>query len=212
MRRCDYWHRERAGQLIKNEKLPFMKPEEEKRLSKFLSLVLRHRPEHIGLTPDEAGWVRIDALIAGSRQVGIPFDRPLIEKLVAENAKQRFALHPDGEHIRASQGHSISVELGYTPLTPPEWLCHGTAIAHLPSILEKGLEKRARHHVHLSETPETALQVGQRHGKALVLWVAAGTMHQNGFVFFRSENGVWLTDHVPPAYLSEHPPGDGGKV
>jgi putative RNA 2'-phosphotransferase len=125
-----------------------------------------------------------------------------LREIVETNNKQRFAFSEDGLRIRANQGHSVEVELGHAPATPPEVLWHGTAEKYVASIRAQGLVKGARHHVHLSPTPETASAVGQRHGRLVLLEVAAGRMHREGFEFFLTPNGVWLTDHVPVAYLA----------
>jgi putative RNA 2'-phosphotransferase len=171
------------------------------RISKFLSLVLRHKPETIGIALDENGWTDVGILLDKARQAGVALTPGILRLVVDTNAKKRFAFDETGARIRASQGHSVEIDLGYKALTPPDILYHGTAEKWLHSILETGLDKRRRHHVHLSADVETALNVGQRHGKPIVLSVLAGNMHAEGFAFFRSENGVWLTDRVPPAFI-----------
>lgn len=171
------------------------------RHSRFLSLVLRHRPEAIGITLDENGWVDVETLLEGCRRHGRRIDRPMLDEIVRTNNKRRFALSPDGKRIRASQGHSIEVDLGLEPVRPPDTLFHGTATRFLESILAGGLEKRSRRHVHLSPDVETAIKVGARHGKPVVLAVAAGNMHENGYKFYLSANGVWLTESVPREFL-----------
>jgi putative RNA 2'-phosphotransferase len=171
------------------------------RISKFLSLVLRHQPEKIGLEPDESGWVLVERLIEASRKYGVEFTLEELQNVVASNDKNRFSLSGDGLWIRANQGHSIKVELGYAPTVPPEILYHGTAERFLASIKQQGLIKGRRHHVHLSSDVETATKVGQRHGRPVVLRVEAGLMHRDGFVFYLSANGVWLTEHAPVQYL-----------
>ncbi len=171
------------------------------KVSKFLSLVLRHQPEKIGLTLDEAGWVEVTELLHACHENGFVITRPVLEEVVQTNDKKRFAFSEDGLKIRASQGHSIEVELAYAPLTPPEILYHGTATRFLDSIKAQGLLKGQRHHVHLSGDQETATRVGARHGKPLVLIIESGRMHAAGFPFYQSENGVWLTDHVPSTYI-----------
>lgn len=168
--------------------------------SKFLSLVLRHQPEIIGLSLDDAGWADIDVLIRLS-QAHRPLTRALIEQVVEENSKQRFAISEDGRRIRANQGHSIEVELGLQPLAPPTRLYHGTATRFVDAIRREGLVKRSRQHVHLSADADTATAVGARHGKPAVLIVRAGEMAAAGHAFFRSENGVWLTDAVPVGFI-----------
>jgi putative RNA 2'-phosphotransferase len=183
-----------------------MKEKEKIRSSKFLSLVLRHEPEKIGLELDVAGWVDVDELLFACRMHGHPMERSELEAIVATNEKKRFAFSDDGQKIRASQGHSINVSLGYVPQAPPARLFHGTATRFLDSIRREGLRKGERHHVHLSAEEATARTVGQRHGKPAVLLVKAEAMVAAGHAFFLSENGVWLTDHVPGAFI-EFPAG-----
>jgi putative RNA 2'-phosphotransferase len=170
-------------------------------ISKFLSLVLRHQPETIGIELDQNGWADVDVLIEKANNYGIRFDRATLDHVVATNSKKRFAFNDTLDKIRASQGHSVDIELGYTNQQPPAILYHGTSEQSVPSILETGLEKRNRQHVHLSNDIETAIKVGQRHGKPVVLQVQAAQMYRDGFAFFISDNGVWLTDHVPAMYL-----------
>lgn len=179
-----------------------MKPQHVK-VSKFLSLVLRHRPEKIGLTLDDAGWAAIDELIQRSAAAGHRLNRRLIEEVVATNDKKRFAISPDGRFIRASQGHSVRVDLGLQPVSPPPVLFHGTATRFLDAILRQGLRPGSRQHVHLSADVVTARRVGQRHGSPVILTVDAAAMHADGHRFYRSENGVWLTDTVPARYLQQ---------
>jgi putative RNA 2'-phosphotransferase len=171
------------------------------KMSKFLSLVLRHKPEEIGLVLDEYGWANVEELIRRANERGSRLSRPLLERIVAESDKQRFALSDDGQKIRANQGHSVNIELGLPPVEPPELLYHGTASRFLDSIRREGLHSGNRQHVHLSIDAETATKVGQRHGRPVVLIVRAREMWTAGCQFFRSENGVWLTDHVPIEYL-----------
>lgn len=177
-----------------------------KRLSKFLSYVLRHRPDSIGLTVEAGGWVSVAALLAAAQQDGVALDLPTLQRVVAESDKQRFRFSEDGTRIRANQGHSLPVDLGLEPRTPPTMLFHGTARRLLPAILAEGLRKMRRHHVHLSTDEATAHAVGQRHGEPVVLTVDSEAMHAAGHLFYRSANGVWLTDHVPVAFLSVAPP------
>jgi putative RNA 2'-phosphotransferase len=172
------------------------------RVSKFLSLVLRHQPEKIGITLDPQGWVQVETLIAAATRAGVTLTPALLHQIVRDNDKQRFALSEDGQWIRANQGHSVAVALGLEPQQPPDLLYHGTATRFLASIRAQGLLRRSRQHVHLSATPETAMSVGQRHGRPAVLTVAAGQMHQDGLIFYRAANGVWLTEHVPACYLT----------
>ncbi len=165
-------------------------------LSRFLSRVLRHRPEDAGITLDAHGWADIDALLRGCSMT-----RAQLERIVACNSKQRFAISRDGRRIRARQGHSIPVELDLEPEQPPEILWHGTAQGSVPSILREGICRMNRQYVHLSAGEETAAAVGRRHGKPAVLTVRAGDMARDGIPFLCSENGVWLVEHVAPAYL-----------
>lgn len=171
------------------------------KISKFLSLVLRHQPEKIGLRLSESGWVSVEQLIEGSRKHGIEFTLEELQQVVASNDKKRFSFSADGLSIRANQGHSVKVELEYAPVPPPEVLYHGTAESFLTSIKQQGLIKSNRHHVHLSADVDTATKVGQRHGKPIVLRVEAERMHRDGLAFYLSANGVWLTEHVPVQYL-----------
>jgi putative RNA 2'-phosphotransferase len=169
------------------------------KVSKYLSKHLRHQPERIGLTLDEAGWVEIDTLIAAAAAHGFPFTRQELDHVVAANDKKRFAV--EGSRIRASQGHSIDVDLGLPPATPPAYLYHGTVDRYLDAIRTEGLRPMNRHDVHLSADRETATRVGARRGRPVVLSVDAGAMHRDGHVFQVSANGVWLTKAVPPRYL-----------
>lgn len=171
--------------------------------SKFLSYILRHEPQAIGITLDSQGWVAIDELIWAANQSGKKFNRELIEEVVASNDKKRFRISEDGLRIRAAQGHSTeSVSIDYPQRVPPEFLYHGTATRFLDAIQQTGLKSQQRHHVHLSENVETAIKVGERHGKVKVLIVAAGLMHQEGFIFHCSDNNVWLTTEVPVRFIS----------
>jgi len=172
-----------------------------KKISKFLSLVLRHQPEQIGICLDRQGWAEMDELIAGAQKAGVPLDRDLIARVAAESDKQRFAISADGKFIRANQGHSVSVDLGLLPQIPPEILWHGTAQRFLESIRQQGLIRGKRHHVHLSEDEETAFKVGKRHGKPVVLKIRSGEMHRAGQIFYLSDNGVWLTEQVPAGFI-----------
>jgi putative RNA 2'-phosphotransferase len=171
-------------------------------LSKFLSLVLRHEPEVIGLKLDPQGWLDIDQLITKANEHGKKLSLELLHEVVATNDKKRFSLSDDGLRIRASQGHSIEgVELDLEPKTPPDSLFHGTVANFLDSIRVQGLLKRSRNHVHLSAEKETARKVGARRGKPIILTIAALPRHSDGFAFFQSANGVWLTDSVPVKYI-----------
>ncbi|RYG51909.1 MAG: RNA 2'-phosphotransferase [Chitinophagaceae bacterium] len=171
------------------------------KFSKFLSLVLRHQPELIGIDLDENGWTDIEMLLSKSKAHGVEMTAEILKHIVATNSKKRFAIDKDLNKIRANQGHSIDVDLGYSPKTPPAILFHGTSERSVASILAAGIEKRERHQVHLSADSDTAVSVGMRHGKPVVLKVLAGKMHESGFNFFLSENGVWLTDYVPAEFI-----------
>ncbi len=171
------------------------------KLSKFLSYVLRHRPDEIGITLGDQGWVDVDELLTKAKAAGHEISRQELQQVVDTSDKKRFSFSDDGRRIRAAQGHSVSVELGLTPQEPPAKLYHGTATRFLNAILREGLKAQARQHVHLSSDLDTATRVGQRHGKVVVLTVDAGNMHAAGFVFYRSDNGVWLTDKVPMEFL-----------
>ena len=171
------------------------------KVSKFLSLVLRHQPETIGITIGAEGWVRVSDLLTAMEAHEFSVSLEELQVVVENNDKQRFAFSDDGSFIRANQGHSIQVDLGYEPGVPPEILYHGTAERFLPSIRQQGLVKGKRHHVHLSEQRETATAVGSRYGRPIVLKIATERMNKDGHLFFRSAYGVWLTDHVPADYI-----------
>ena len=172
-------------------------------ISKFLSFVLRHKPDAIGLVLDAEGWADVDEIIA---KADMPITREQIARAVAENDKKRFALSPNGQLIRANQGHSIAVDLGLAPVAPPELLYHGTADRFLASIMAQGLLPQNRQYVHLSADLDTATKVGQRHGRLVILTLPALVMHAAGHRFFQAENGVWLTDHVPADCLTQLAP------
>ncbi|WP_374986762.1 RNA 2'-phosphotransferase [Streptomyces fradiae] len=169
------------------------------KVSKYLSRHLRHQPERIGLDLDEQGWVAVDDLLRALARHGMPLTRTELDHVVATNDKRRFAL--DGDRIRASQGHTVDVDLGLPPAVPPPLLHHGTVAAALDAIRAEGLRPMNRHHVHLSSDRETAVRVGSRRGRPVVLTVDAAAMHRDGHVFHVSANGVWLTARVPPHHL-----------
>ncbi|MDJ0704189.1 MAG: RNA 2'-phosphotransferase [Leptolyngbyaceae cyanobacterium MO_188.B28] len=173
------------------------------KLSKFLSYVLRHRPDEIGLHLDGQGWVNVEYLLKQANAHNVHLTQALLEEIVAANNKQRFSFSNDSQKIRANQGHSVAIDLGLEPQIPPVVLYHGTALHFLESIFATGIHPGNRHHVHLSRDTKTALKVGRRHGEPVVLQVAAQQMHANGHLFFCSDNGVWLTDQVAPPYLTQ---------
>ncbi len=176
------------------------------KISKYLSKHLRHRPERLGLTLAPGGWVSVERLMKACAEHQFHFTRDELNEVVARNDKQRFSFDETGTLIRANQGHTVPVDLQLEPVAPPEVLYHGTGQRSVESILQQGLRKRARHHVHLSPDMETALKVGRRHGIPVVFKVAAGRMHRAGCVFYCSDNGVWLVEHVPPEYLEQMAP------
>ncbi|NYH52536.1 putative RNA 2'-phosphotransferase [Nocardiopsis arvandica] len=173
------------------------------RASRFLSRVLRHDPGRAGIRLDPQGWVGVDELLAGCRRSGTRLDRAALQEIVDTNDKKRFVLSADGDRVRARQGHSVDVDLGLEPRTPPALLHHGTVGRFLPAIATEGLRPMKRHDVHLSPDVETARTVGARRGTPVVLTVAAGRMHDDGHVFRMTGNGVWLVAAVPPEYLGE---------
>lgn len=174
---------------------------EKQKTSKFLSLVLRHKPEIIGLILDVNGWTSVEDLIKKCNQNGHSITRTSLKEIVETNDKRRFAFDQYESKIRANQGHSIKVDLNYKPATPPEVLYHGTPQKFVNSILRDGLIKGERHHVHLSADEQTAITVGSRKGLPVIFEVEAKQMFKDGFIFFQSENGVWLTEKVPSDYL-----------
>lgn len=171
-------------------------------LSKFFSFILRHKPETIGLILDQQGWVTVDELIAKSVAAGMLVSRKDLMHVVNTSEKKRFSLTEDGKRIRAAQGHSVTVALGLQPQEPPRILYHGTTSRFMESILAEGLKPQLRQQVHLSVDEPTAYQVGLRHGKSIILKVEAIRMHEDNFQFFLADNGVWLTDQVPPEFLT----------
>jgi putative RNA 2'-phosphotransferase len=172
-----------------------------KQLSKYLSLVLRHQPELIGITPDQYGWVDLDELILKSNKIGKKITLPFIREIVENSDKKRFSLNNDETKIKANYGHSIPVKMESLPEIPPEFLYHGTIKINFPSIQEKGLTSRKRQFVHLSRDRQTAYEVGNRHGKPEILVIEAKKMHQKGYRFFRTPASIWLTEWVPPEMI-----------
>ncbi len=173
-----------------------------KETSKFISLILRHKPETIGITLDEHGWANVDELIAGIAKMQ-PIDMAMLEQIVAEDEKQRYSFNEDKTLIRANQGHSIPVDVELEEKEPPEFLYHGTGEKYVSSIDAQGLIPKSRLYVHLSSDKDTAHKVGQRHGKPVIYTVKSGEMHKDGYKFFLSVNGVWLTKEVPLRYLEK---------
>ena len=180
-----------------------------RRASKLMSLLLRHQPELGGLTLDPAGWTDVDALLGALAAKGQRLTRNELEDLVADNAKRRFAFDDEGARIRAVQGHSVSVDLGYESVTPPDVLYHGTVARFIASIRVEGLRSGARNHVHLSVDVPTATIVGQRRGKPVILTIDSAAMHADGHLFYVADNGVWLTASVPVVYIAGW--GDGAS-
>lgn len=178
-----------------------MNEKEKIRISRFLSLVLRHKPQEIGIRLDENGWAAVAELIDGVQTGGRNLTIDLLHEIVAEDEKQRYIFSEDGQKIRASQGHSILVDLERKPAEPPEFLYHGTASRFSEQIQREGLTPRSRQFVHLSSDIETAVNVGSRHGVPVVFRVLAQKMGQDGIAFNLSENKVWLAEHVPAKYL-----------
>ncbi|WP_299135613.1 RNA 2'-phosphotransferase [uncultured Tenacibaculum sp.] len=173
-----------------------------KRISKFLSLLLRHQPEKIGLQLDSNGWAPVEELLQKSRKHGVRFTIDELEGIVVNNDKKRFTFNDDKTKIRANQGHSLkTIDLELKPVQPPEFLYHGTVAKFMNAIHDKGLQKMSRQHVHLSTEIETAMKVGSRRGKPIILTVKSGEMQSEGYEFYLSENNVWLTDSVPSEFI-----------
>jgi len=171
------------------------------RLSKWLSLVLRHKPESVGVALGDGGWIAVKDLLGALSARGERVSRDDLAELVRTSDKQRFAFDDTGERIRANQGHSVAIDLALPEAPPPPWLFHGTPRRFVDAIRKEGLIKGERHHVHLSLDEATAKNVGQRRGVAVVLHVHADAMAKEGHVFYRSANGVWLTEHVPSRFI-----------
>ena len=179
-----------------------MNEKQKKRTGKFISLILRHAPQKIGITLDNAGWASVDELLAGLKRKGHALSFEQLDDIVAMNDKKRYRFNEDKTRICANQGHSLTVDLQLNALEPPEFLYHGTASRFMHSINKQGLLKGSRHHVHLSSDKQTAKSVGSRHGVPIILTIAAGAMHRAGYTFYCSANGVWLVDSVPTQYFS----------
>ncbi|WP_460217799.1 RNA 2'-phosphotransferase [Psychroserpens sp. MEBiC05023] len=179
-----------------------MNEKDKKRISKFLSLVLRHRPEYINLELNDNGWAEVNELIEKARRRQVYFSEDELHDIVVTNDKQRFAFNDNKTKIRANQGHSVkTIDLEFEAVKPPQMLYHGTVAKFLDSIKNTGLQKRSRQHVHLSEDLDTANLVGSRRGAAVILKIDSGDMYKQGYEFYQSENGVWLTSHVPTAFI-----------
>lgn len=172
------------------------------KVSKFISLILRHKPEAIGISLDEHGWANTDELIEGVSKT-YPIDMSVLEEIVLSDEKQRYSFNEDKTLIRANQGHSILVDVELSVVKPPEYLFHGTATKYIDSIRERGLISKSRLYVHLSEDKETASTVGQRHGDPFVYRIRSGEMYRDGAIFYKSKNGIWLTKNVPVNYLEK---------
>lgn len=171
------------------------------RLSVFISLVLRHKPDAAHITLDEHGWADVEELLKGINETGRKINMEVLENIVSTDRKQRYSFNQDKTLIRANQGHSVPVDVELKEQQPPEFLYHGTAVRFLDSIVNEGLKPMSRLYVHLSKDVETALKVGKRHGKPVVLKICSGEMSKNGYKFFLSENGVWLTKKVDVNYF-----------
>jgi putative RNA 2'-phosphotransferase len=172
-----------------------------KHISKFMSLVLRHNPAVIGVQLDDEGWLSVAKLLDGINAKGIKVDLETLKEIVETNDKKRFAFNEDYTFIRANQGHSVQVDVGLASIDPPEFLYHGTVMKFMVTIRADGLKKMSRLHVHLSKDLETATKVGSRRGKPIILEIESKQMHDEGYLFYLSKNGVWLTDHVPAKYI-----------
>lgn len=170
-------------------------------ISKFLSFVLRHKPETINLTLEENGWISVFKLLEACADAGQKFTIKELREIVETNDKKRFSFNETGEKIRANQGHSTSININFEKKTPPPFLYHGTAERNVAAILENGLKKMSRHHVHLSSDKETAQKVGMRYGKPVIFEIETARMISENFEFFVSTNGVWLVEYIPPRFL-----------
>lgn len=172
-----------------------------RQFSKYISLLLRHKPEALGITLEPTGWTNVAEMLQKMQEKGMNVNLAQLQEVVAEDNKQRYSFNADQTKIRANQGHSVAVDLGFEPQIPPEFLYHGTATRFLDSIRATGLESRSRQHVHLSDNVETAKKVGQRHGKPVILVVKARELQERGQHFYLSENGVWLTEKVAVEFI-----------
>lgn len=193
-----------AGNNQEREPIPLvaLSSEREVKISKYLSKHLRHRPERLGIKLDRQGWTDIDALLVACEKHNFPVSREELEAVVTHSPKQRYTIDQEQGLIRAVQGHSVDVDLGYKKLEPPALLYHGTHEKVAGQIDQTGLSAQGRHHVHLSEDIDTARTVGSRRGRAIVFVIRALSMHHGGAAFYRADNGVWLTEVIPAAYLA----------
>ena len=173
------------------------------KLSRFLSLILRHKPEEIGLTLDNQGYLSVDELIEGINNTGRVIDKRILEEILSSDNKHRYSYDSTGTKIRANQGHSIKVDVGLLEKTPPATLYHGTSGKHIDDIMKHGLNKMTRTYVHLSEDYDTAVNVGSRRGAPVILKIDTAKMNEAGHKFYISKNGVWLTDDVPAKFISK---------
>lgn len=180
-----------------------MTEQDKKRIGKFLSLILRHEPQKIGIELDEQGWANVKELIEKCNKHHYHFSMEDLIEIVETNDKQRYSFNEKRNKIRANQGHSIDIDLALRPVEPPEYLYHGTATRFVSSIMEQGILKGSRQYVHLSKDKETATKVGSRHGKPSILTIMSGNMYKDGILFYQSNNGVWLTDYVDVKYISK---------
>lgn len=170
-------------------------------LSRYMSLILRHKPEVIGITLDEHGWASVNDLICGIEKNNPGFNMDILEQIVRTDSKQRYSFNDDKSLIRANQGHSVNVDVELKEKEPPEYLYHGTGEKYVKSINQDGLIPKSRLYVHLSKDIKTAENVGKRHGKEIIYRINSGRMYRNGYKFYLSENGIWLTKEAPVKYL-----------
>lgn len=179
-----------------------MNAKQQTKISKRLSLILRHNPQSIGIQLDSSGWAKIDELLQALNSHGIQINHDILTQVVNDNPKKRFEFNASESQIRARQGHSLKVDLGYQPTTPPDKLYHGTPEKFLTSIFKQGLQKQQRHHVHMSEDIPLMLEVAKRRGVPSLLEINAGEMVKHGHHFFHTDNDVWLTDNIPPEFIT----------
>ena len=171
-------------------------------VSRLLAKVLRHTPDELGVTLDAHGWVSVPTLLKALDEKGRKISLEGLYWIVETSSKKRFTLTPDGQRIRAAQGHSIGVDLALRAITPPDFLFHGTAAHNIDAIRNQGLIAGQRQHVHLSANRATATQVGARHGAPVVLTIDTSAMITVGLAFYQADNGVWLTNHIAPHFIN----------